>query len=178
MDLCSPKLNAGATPIAAHNFLILNRLRQRQNSRRFPDNIFKCIFLNENVWYMIKIPLKFVLFKGRIDNIPGLVQIMIWYRAGDKPLFEPLMVSLLRHICINASLDRNELKCQSRIHQGPKLYCHFTCRCLNKKRQNNKHLKILVQSSHQVLQVSLSNIINHHCISTPIITTGTSNTSV
>ena len=28
----------------------LNTLRPRQNGRHFPDNVFKCIFLNENVW--------------------------------------------------------------------------------------------------------------------------------
>ena len=38
----------------------------------FPDDIFKCIFLNENVWIVIKISLKFVL-KGPMNNIPALV---------------------------------------------------------------------------------------------------------
>ena len=38
------------------------------------DNIFKCIFLNENVWISINISLKFVP-KGPINNIPALVQI-------------------------------------------------------------------------------------------------------
>ena len=33
----------------------LNTLRPRQNGRHFPDDIFKCIFLNENVWISIKI---------------------------------------------------------------------------------------------------------------------------
>ena len=50
----------------------LNTLRPRQDGRQFPDDIFKCIFLNENVWIPIKISLKFVL-KGPIDNIPALV---------------------------------------------------------------------------------------------------------
>ena len=36
------------------------------------DDIFKWIFLNENVWISIKISLKFVL-KGLINNIPALV---------------------------------------------------------------------------------------------------------
>ena len=40
--------------------------------RYFPDDIFKCIFLNDNVLISIKIPLKFVL-KGQINNIPALV---------------------------------------------------------------------------------------------------------
>ena len=59
----------------------------------FPDDIFKCIFLNENVWISIKISLK-VVPKVQINNIPTLVQIMAWCRPGDKPLSEPMMVSL------------------------------------------------------------------------------------
>ena len=35
-------------------------LRPRQNGRHFPDDIFKWIFLNENVWISINILLKFV----------------------------------------------------------------------------------------------------------------------
>ena len=54
-------------------------------------DIFKCIFLNENVWISIKISLKFVP-KGLINNIPALVQIMVWRRLGDKPLSEVMMV--------------------------------------------------------------------------------------
>ena len=38
----------------------------------FQDDIFKCIFLNENVFILIKISLKFVP-KGQINNIPSLV---------------------------------------------------------------------------------------------------------
>ena len=73
--------------------LLVNTLRPRQDGRRFPDDTFKRIFLNENVWIPIKISLKFV-HKGRINNIPALVQIMAWRRPGDKPLSEPMMVSL------------------------------------------------------------------------------------
>ena len=42
------------------------------NGRHFPDDIFKCIFLNENVLISIKISLKFVP-QGQINNIPPLV---------------------------------------------------------------------------------------------------------
>ena len=62
-----------------------NSLRPRQSRRHFADAIFKCIFVNENVWIPIKISLKFVP-KGPINNIPALVQTMAWRRAGDKPL--------------------------------------------------------------------------------------------
>ena len=77
----------------------LNTVRPRQNGRHFPDDIFKCIFLNENMWISIKFSLKFVS-KGPINNIPALVQIMVWRRPGDKPLSEPTLVSLLTHICV------------------------------------------------------------------------------
>ena len=77
----------------------INTLRPRQNGRYFTDDIFKWIFLNENALISVKISLKFVP-KVRIDNIPALVQIMAWGRLGDKPLSEPMMVSLLTHICV------------------------------------------------------------------------------
>ena len=51
-----------------------------QNGCHFPDNIFKCIFLNENVWISIKILLKFVP-KGPINNMAALVQIMARWQA-------------------------------------------------------------------------------------------------
>ena len=78
---------------------MFNTLRPRQNGCRFTDNTFKCIFLNENVRISIKISLKFVP-KGPINYNPALVQIMAWCRSGDKPLSEPMMVSLLTHICL------------------------------------------------------------------------------
>ena len=77
----------------------IDTLRPRRNEQHFADDIFKHIFFNENVWIFIKISLKFVP-KGPINNIPALVQIMAWCRSGDKPLSEPMMVSLLTHICV------------------------------------------------------------------------------
>ena len=76
-----------------------NTLRPRQNGHRFTDNTFKCIVLNENVIISIEISLKFAL-KGPMNNTSALVQIMAWCRPGDKPLPEPMMVSLLTHKCI------------------------------------------------------------------------------
>ena len=59
-------------------------LKPRQNGRHFADDIFKCILVNENVSIPIKISLKFIP-KGPNNNIPTLVQIMVWRRPGDKP---------------------------------------------------------------------------------------------
>ena len=77
----------------------VNTLRPRQNGRHFADDMFKCIFLNENVWIPIEISLKFVP-KGSINNNAALFRIMAWRRPGDKPLSEPMMVSSLTHICV------------------------------------------------------------------------------
>ena len=79
---------------------LLITLRRRQNGRHFADAIFKCIFLNENVWISIKISLKFVP-KGPINNIPALVQIMAWCRPSDKLLSEAMMVNLATHLCVS-----------------------------------------------------------------------------
>ena len=76
----------------------VNTLRSRLNCRHFTDDIFKCIFFNENVWISLKISLKFVP-KVPINNNLALVQIMAKHRSGDKPLSEPMMVSSLMHIC-------------------------------------------------------------------------------
>ena len=76
-----------------------NTLKPRQNEQYFVDDIFKRIFFNKYVWISIKISLKFVP-KGPINNIPALVYIMAWRRSGDKPLSEPMMVSLPTHICV------------------------------------------------------------------------------
>ena len=54
------------------NMAVINSLRPRENRRQFADDVFKCNFLNENVWIPIKISLKFVP-KGSINNIPALV---------------------------------------------------------------------------------------------------------
>ena len=77
----------------------VNTLRPRQNGRHFRDDIFKRIFLNENVWIPVKISLNYIP-TGPINNIPTLVQIMAWRRSADKPLSEPMMVILPTHICV------------------------------------------------------------------------------
>ena len=76
-----------------------NTVKPIYDGHHFPDDILKCIFLNENVWISLTISLKCVR-KFRINNIPPLVQIMAWRRPGDKPLSGPMMVSLLTHICV------------------------------------------------------------------------------
>ena len=90
MKLFDKSYVSGYSVYAVHPNLMFNTLRPRQNVCHFPDNIFKWIFLNENVWISIKISLKF-LPRSPVNNIPALVQIMAWCRSGAKPLSEPMM---------------------------------------------------------------------------------------
>ena len=82
------------------NFDWFNTLRPIRKDQHFANDIFKRIFFNENGWISIKISLMFVP-KGQINNIPALVPIMAWRRSGNKPLSEPMMISLPTHICVN-----------------------------------------------------------------------------
>ena len=85
-----------SSPCATASFI--NTLRPSQDGRLFVDDIFKCMFLNANIWISIKISLKFVP-NGPINTIPALAQKMAWCWPGDKSLSEPRLVSLLKPIC-------------------------------------------------------------------------------
>ena len=58
------------------------------------EDIFKCIFVGENIPISIQISLKFVP-RGSIDNKAALVQVMAWCQTGDKPLSEPVMTQFI-----------------------------------------------------------------------------------
>ena len=77
----------------------------RRHRTHYDVTVMKCIFLNENVWILIKISLKFVP-KCPFNNNPSLVLVTAWRRTGDEPLSEPMMFSLVTH----ASLGLNESK--------------------------------------------------------------------
>ena len=81
--------------LQSHCFpIFLNALKPRENRRHFADNIFKYIFLDENVLIPLRIWLKFAS-KVPINNIPTLVQIMACRPIDAKPLSELMLLSLL-----------------------------------------------------------------------------------
>ena len=66
--------------------------------------VFQTAFSDAFSWMKMyefrnKISLEFVP-KSQINNIPALVQTMACRWLGDKPLSEPMMASLLTHICV------------------------------------------------------------------------------
>ena len=68
----------------------LNSSPPGQNGRHFADDMFKCIFLNENFWISNKISLKYVPW-DLMNTMWALVQIMAWHHPGDRPLSEPTL---------------------------------------------------------------------------------------
>ena len=70
--------------IARAESVKLNTLRPRQNDHHSADDVFNCIFLNENVWIATRMSWMFVP-RGTIINIPALFHLMAWHRQADKP---------------------------------------------------------------------------------------------
>ena len=89
----------------------INTLRPWQNGRHFADDIFKCIFFNENSWISNKMSMNYVCW-SLIDNMAALVQIMAWRRRGDKPNLNQWLLIYWR---IHASLGLNELNTRKNI---------------------------------------------------------------
>ena len=71
-------------PIKYGPNLLGQHSKEGQNSRRFADDTLKRFFLNENVFILIKISLKFVP-KDPINNIPPLVQTMAYLNRRIYP---------------------------------------------------------------------------------------------
>ena len=73
---------------------LLNLSIPGQNGRRFADDSFRCIFVNENFVFW----LKFLCSLFLIGNNPALLWIMAWRQPDDNPLSEPMTVSLRTYI--------------------------------------------------------------------------------
>ena len=89
---------------------ILNIIKLAHWSQDKMATIFQTTLSNAFSWMKIlEFRLKFpwslfvgskLVPKSLISDIPALVQIMAWCGPGNKPLSEPMMVSLLTHICV------------------------------------------------------------------------------
>ena len=130
ITICIPLWGIGSNLLGP----VLNHLPLDKMAAILADDTFKHIFLNEDVRISIKISLKFVP-KSPINNNPALVQIMAWRRSGDKPLSEPMMVSLLTHICVTWPLSVNSSPTGQNDRQFSRQ--HFQMHFLEWKWQNS-----------------------------------------
>ena len=84
-------------------------MRSKQNLRHIADDIFKCIFLNENQDIFIQISLKLVT-KGLVDDMLPLPQVTARCRISAKLLPEQMMTQ--NHYASFESLSHNVLNAQ------------------------------------------------------------------
>ena len=82
----------------ANKFRSVNSSPPGQYGRHFPNDISRCLLMNEKFCILIKVSPKFVP-KCPIDNNPALVQIMAWHQIGARPLSEPMLTDSLTHVC-------------------------------------------------------------------------------
>ena len=107
---------------------LFNTLGPRRNGRHFPDDIFECIFFNENVWILLRISLKFVP-NIWINNIPALVQIMLnqlwfvyWRIYASLGLNESTML-------VKVHTDQCRIRYKSTL-MDTKLFSLIKCLCI------------------------------------------------
>ena len=98
----------GAMParskFAADNSQIIDDITLMPIDPNFPTTISNIFSWMKIYNFGPKISLKLIP-KGPINNIPASVHILAWRQSGDKPLSEPMIVSLLTH----APLGLNEI---------------------------------------------------------------------
>ena len=83
--------------------ILLTHLPLDKMAAILTDDIFKCIFLNENDRILIQISLQFVP-RSSVDNNPALVQhvqVMAWHPTGDKSLPESLLTQFTNAYTVN-----------------------------------------------------------------------------
>ena len=79
--------------------------------------VFQTTFSNEfSRMKMFEFWSKFHWSLFLINKITALVQIMAWRRPGDKPLSEPVMVSLPTHICVARPQWVNSVQYKAMMH--------------------------------------------------------------
>ena len=57
----------------------------------FANGIYRRIFLHDMCFISIPIPLEYIP-GGHINSKPPLIQTMAWWRSGEKPLSESVLV--------------------------------------------------------------------------------------
>ena len=97
---------------------LLSHLGRDKNGRPFPYGIFKCIFLNENVYISIQFALKFF-------PRAHLTIFQHWFRKSLGTVQAPMSVSLLTHKCVTRP--------QWVIQSGPYQIYEYVSICIRRK---------------------------------------------
>ena len=87
------------------NKSLINSLRPSDAITAFSQTTFSSAFSWMKIlefWLIFhwNLFLRVPLTRFTDTNIPALVQVMAWRHPGDKPLSEPMLISLPTHICV------------------------------------------------------------------------------
>ena len=113
------------------------------------DDIFKRIFLNENVSILVQISLKFVP-KGPIDNKSALVQVMAWRRQATSHYLSQWWTSSPTHIY---GTRGNELNYFSVLITHSKAQIRTSITLWNHNRDSISHSEIKIRTHYIVTRV-------------------------
>ena len=97
------------------------------------DDLFKCIFFNENDRIPIQMSLKFVP-RSPIDNNPASVQAVAWRRTSEKPLPGPMLAQFpdayMRHWWeISLKYIKPEITWPTRLKVAYGFFESIKCHC-------------------------------------------------
>ena len=84
-------------PKATSNLWPFNTLRSRQNGIHFPDDIFKCIFMNNKFCILIPLLMRFAP-KGQVINKSALVPVIAWHQPTKNSLITAVIFSEFAHL--------------------------------------------------------------------------------
>ena len=86
--------------IVCYGTWLFNTLRPKQNGRHFPDDISKCIFLNENVWFRLRFHWSLFLRFEWMDGYRHIAREVILHNNSSVDGFVNRNSYLLLRICI------------------------------------------------------------------------------
>ena len=90
--------------------------------RQVAKGTFKCIFVNGNIWILIRISLESVPIVPT-DNKTVLLYIMVWHRTGDRSLSELVMILLTgAYISENRSQRVENSPCSQGSGEWPAIF--------------------------------------------------------
>ena len=90
---------------------VIKAFRPDKMATIFADDIFKCIFVNENSCIWIKILFDVIPWCSAHNN-SALVLVVAWCQTGNKPLPEPMSAKIkdaIRHINLDITVPADAL---------------------------------------------------------------------
>ena len=129
-------------------YVLLYTLKRIQNRRRLADDILNFNCVCENCCILIEIYLKFVP-KCSITNNIALLQITVWHKTGDRPLYEANMAmftdAYMHYLAPLSYIQQKFVSCLLRLYSSIILLNLNTVGCRYNAVSYNTILHMLLQ---------------------------------